>query len=325
MIFGAGGNDVLRGGPGNDILKGGRGNDLLRGGSGQDTARREPGQRTFSGALGNDVVRGGLGRDTVRGGNGNDHVWGGPGNDLVVGGPGSDTLFGNHGNDKLNAMDGVGGNDIANGGSGSTPASPTSGTSSSAADPAYRFPLSHNPCRTAPIGSFGLEAQVRIPPSQGRFGRAEPHSGGSLTLQSGRVNLVVREPLAGCRGGQVTCVPPIDPPEALRASWQSASAIRTSLGPTDPRAALQRRDDTGVGGRRGQFAGGRLHRARVPARPRAPRHLLLPRLHRPRRARVGSAVVGTALGQEPHVDGGPAQGRRLTTVERRRASGSAAS
>ena len=68
------------------------------------------------GTSGDDVICGLGGDDRIAARGGNDLVFGGPGADVLGGGPGSDDLQGEGGNDVLNARDGVGGNDTANGG-----------------------------------------------------------------------------------------------------------------------------------------------------------------------------------------------------------------
>lgn len=65
---------------------------------------------------GNDTVNASFGNDTVHAGPGNDRVDGSYHNDTLIGGTGADTLLGSYGNDTLNSVDGVGGNDTANGG-----------------------------------------------------------------------------------------------------------------------------------------------------------------------------------------------------------------
>jgi hypothetical protein len=155
-LNGDGGVDKLQGGLGNDELKGGLGNDkltqfnvadgadVIEGGAGKDslayttrTTRVEvvlDGLAT-DGASGEgdnvasdvEVITGGSGGDlldggalalgqTLQGGPGDDDLFGGPGIDSLNGGAGADELFGQFGRDTLNTIDGVEGNDTANGG-----------------------------------------------------------------------------------------------------------------------------------------------------------------------------------------------------------------
>lgn len=101
------GNDVVYGLGGNDRLIGDEGNDVLRGGEGDDR---------LEGRSGNDVMHGDAGDDVLRGGDGDDDLAGGDGDDSLHGGQGTDDLTGQRGRDSLDSRDGVGGNDVVNGG-----------------------------------------------------------------------------------------------------------------------------------------------------------------------------------------------------------------
>jgi Ca2+-binding RTX toxin-like protein len=48
VLYGAGGNDVLNGGPGKDSLVGGKGNDKLNGGAGKNSYKGGPGNDSIS-------------------------------------------------------------------------------------------------------------------------------------------------------------------------------------------------------------------------------------------------------------------------------------
>ncbi len=84
MIYGAGGEDILRGGTGKDRIKGGAGDDFLIGGSGNDM---------LNGGDGDDRLIGGDGDDRLAGGNGDDILSGGSGKNVLSGGDGADTFY----------------------------------------------------------------------------------------------------------------------------------------------------------------------------------------------------------------------------------------
>ncbi|GAA3046285.1 hypothetical protein GCM10017562_04880 [Streptomyces roseofulvus] len=84
--------------------------------SGADTLNGTYGGDVICALSGNDTINAGFGNDTVHAGPGNDRADGSYHNDTLIGGPGADTLLGNYGNDSLNTVDGVAGNDTANGG-----------------------------------------------------------------------------------------------------------------------------------------------------------------------------------------------------------------
>jgi|GEM_PF-265352 len=107
VIFGLGGNDVLRGGGLGDLICGGNGGDLIIAGGGDDSA---------DGGNGDDVVNGQGGADSLIGGNGGDLLSGGEGNDSLDGGSGGDVLFGESGDDTLTGGSGA---DLFSGGPGS--------------------------------------------------------------------------------------------------------------------------------------------------------------------------------------------------------------
>ena len=124
-LFGAGGDDTLRGRSEDDLLCGGSGNDILIGVGGNDLLFGGPGIDDLSGGPGNDMLFGEGGRDTLHGGNhqdildggrGADELRGNAGSDMLFGRGGADTLFGQSGNDDL---DGGPGDDTCNGGTGS--------------------------------------------------------------------------------------------------------------------------------------------------------------------------------------------------------------
>ncbi len=78
FAYGAGGPDVLLGGPGYSGLFGGPGGDRLVGRDGDDA---------LFGGDGADVLRGGAGNDRLDGGAGRDDCRGGPGHNVIVGCP----------------------------------------------------------------------------------------------------------------------------------------------------------------------------------------------------------------------------------------------
>jgi hypothetical protein len=106
-IFGASGNDTLRGGDSMDRMYGGTGNDKSYGESGHDR---------MSGGTGDDLQDGGAGNDTIFANRGNDISVGGDGNDVLwalaradVSGPNDiigDSLDGGNGDDVLRTRDG---------------------------------------------------------------------------------------------------------------------------------------------------------------------------------------------------------------------------
>ncbi|MDG1208233.1 MAG: choice-of-anchor Q domain-containing protein [Paracoccaceae bacterium] len=106
LITGLSGDDTIRGGQGVDIIRGGADDDLLMGGSGKDRIFGEGGSDNIEGGAGNDRLLGLSGNDTVRGDEGDDLVSGGGGNDLVLGGDGDDRLRGGRDSDTLLAGEG---------------------------------------------------------------------------------------------------------------------------------------------------------------------------------------------------------------------------
>ena len=103
VIFGEGGDDVIRGGAGNDWLFGGEGDDQIFGGTGDDI---------LYGGAGNDYLDGGTGHNSLYGGAGNDilvynqgmaHASGGEGIDFLVGAEKDtlDSLFANPDNNPI--------------------------------------------------------------------------------------------------------------------------------------------------------------------------------------------------------------------------------
>lgn len=81
VLFGNGGNDVIRGGNRHDVLNGGADADRLLGKHGNDQ---------LVGGSGNDRLTGGQGNDSLKGQSGNDQLDGGAGRDQLDGGKGFD-------------------------------------------------------------------------------------------------------------------------------------------------------------------------------------------------------------------------------------------
>jgi cysteinyl-tRNA synthetase, unknown class len=82
-LFGADGDDTIKGFAGNDYLVGGRGADRIEAGDDWD------------------MVYGEWGNDSINGGNGNDLLWGNDDNDTLSGDAGDDRLCGDRGDDVL--------------------------------------------------------------------------------------------------------------------------------------------------------------------------------------------------------------------------------
>ncbi len=124
-VYGALGNDLIKGFDGNDSLEGDLGNDQLEGGSGGDSLYGEAGNDVINGGPGFDYMYGGGGNDDITtGGGGSETAWGEDGNDRLFGSADGETLDGGTGNDKLfgeagnDLLDGGDGNDRLNGGDG---------------------------------------------------------------------------------------------------------------------------------------------------------------------------------------------------------------
>ena len=138
-VDGDGGNDDVRGGGGGDRVIGGIGNDTVRDGSGRDRMLAGPGDDTLVAMIGRDAMDGGPGHDGVTyfisgpvrvslaadratGEAGPDrlisiHDAGGSDfDDVLLGSAGPNLLDGGHGEDRIDAVDGVGGNDVVLGG-----------------------------------------------------------------------------------------------------------------------------------------------------------------------------------------------------------------
>ncbi|MEZ5299661.1 MAG: hypothetical protein R3F11_03175 [Verrucomicrobiales bacterium] len=115
MIFGQGGDDILRGGDGHDDIDGGSGADQIFGNAGDDTLRGGGGAGDLlDGGDGNDVIHGSDdGADTILGGEGADLIYGHGGNDDIDAGAGPDTVDGGDGDD---VIDGEAGEDVLIGG-----------------------------------------------------------------------------------------------------------------------------------------------------------------------------------------------------------------
>jgi Ca2+-binding RTX toxin-like protein len=106
-------------------------------GSGSPTGKVQLGNdnsNTLSGTSGRDILCGFGGADTLKGNGGSDFLDGGSGADKLVGGSGGDRLLGGDGNDKLCARDGVHGNDVLSGGSGTDSGQRDPGDSSSSVE-----------------------------------------------------------------------------------------------------------------------------------------------------------------------------------------------
>lgn len=112
VIYGAGGNDVIRGS--DDYYDPGTAPDLLCGGPGNDYMLGSPGPDKLNGGDGNDYVNGNLGADIMQGNAGDDRILDeslqdmDSANDILRGGPGNDQLSNARGIDKVY---GDGGND----------------------------------------------------------------------------------------------------------------------------------------------------------------------------------------------------------------------
>jgi Ca2+-binding RTX toxin-like protein len=155
-ISGGDGSDRMYGGNGNDLVGGGIGNDFVYGNEGDDTLNGDTGDDYLAGNNGNDILNGGEGNDALVGGAGNDTYSGGTGVDTLSyvtatsavivslassgtfsGGAAGDSLSSsshsienllgtNRFNDQLtgstssNKLVGYAGNDILDGGAGST-------------------------------------------------------------------------------------------------------------------------------------------------------------------------------------------------------------
>ena len=115
-LFGGPGLDTINGAAGDDEINGGNARDTINGGDGADTIRGQESRDTINGDGGNDIIDGGLGNDTINGGPGDDEISGAAGNDLINGDAGSDTLLGGLGDDMLDG--GASSGDICDGQSG---------------------------------------------------------------------------------------------------------------------------------------------------------------------------------------------------------------
>ncbi|APO79620.1 alginate lyase/serralysin-like metalloprotease domain-containing protein (plasmid) [Rhizobium etli 8C-3] len=113
VIYGYGGDDVVRAGAGDDRIVGGSGADKLLGQDGADRVSAGAGDDIVYGGNGNDTIDGGAGNDTLKGETGANTVTGGDGDDTVYGGAGTDDLSGDAGADTIVAGEG---DDSLNGG-----------------------------------------------------------------------------------------------------------------------------------------------------------------------------------------------------------------
>jgi Ca2+-binding RTX toxin-like protein len=130
-ISGAGGDDVITASTGNDLVSGGdgadafveessaNGSDQLTGGAGLDTVDYSKRTQALTVTLGNGAtLPGDDGQANERDAVDVEVVRGGTAADVLTGGPGADTLLGGLGDDQLSTVDGVSGNDSADGGGG---------------------------------------------------------------------------------------------------------------------------------------------------------------------------------------------------------------
>jgi len=124
ILFGFGGNDVIKAGSADVSVIAGSGNDKVIGNSGNDFIYGDLGEDTLYGGAGHDAIDGGgyavgqaddNGNDTIYGGRGDDLIHGEGGNDQLYGNLNDDVLFGENGADHLY---GGGGNDYLSGGNG---------------------------------------------------------------------------------------------------------------------------------------------------------------------------------------------------------------
>ena len=108
-MWGAFGNDEIRGEAGDDHLRGNPGEDVIRGGPGRDDMHGDEDDDELYGDNDADSIWGGLGDDTVEGGPGQDTLYGDQetgdshldGNDTIRGGNDLDRLFGQQGHDTI--------------------------------------------------------------------------------------------------------------------------------------------------------------------------------------------------------------------------------
>ena len=110
-MFGAGGNDAMKGGDAADRMSGGSGNDQLAGENGRDRMSGGSGDDVQAGGAGDDTIFANRGVDVSSGGDGDDVLWALARIDVTPGPDGAtdlvaDTLDGGKGDDVLRTRDG---------------------------------------------------------------------------------------------------------------------------------------------------------------------------------------------------------------------------
>jgi Ca2+-binding RTX toxin-like protein len=83
-----------------------------------DTTDGTNGSDEIAGGLGNDLIRSSLGDDHLYGDSAADELYGQDGDDFLQSGLGPDQMFGGAGSDYVDGADGIGSNDVLNGGIG---------------------------------------------------------------------------------------------------------------------------------------------------------------------------------------------------------------
>jgi Ca2+-binding RTX toxin-like protein len=150
---------------------------------------------------GNDNLSGGYGADTFHGGDGDDYLGfsepdSNDGNDTMYGDAGADTALGHDGDDTLNMVDGVSGNDEADGGNGTDTCKVDPGDTINSCESGTPQP-SPTPTATSVI-TLAVPATLSVPTlsSLGLVERAacheEPSAGGARDLPSDSVKIPCR-------------------------------------------------------------------------------------------------------------------------------------